>query len=226
MTLLISHWLFARDILISNAVESHPIAMVQVQEDPILVLLLGIIVVLLIVLIGIMVWGLRSPTAMAQPASRAAPIAAASRSRGGPGSRRTVASPDRAGFVRSAIQDTPTPHPFARPYVTAPTRTPPIVERVPHAALLIDRRDPGRRFDVWPVVNLGRSTDNTLQVLDMLVSRRHACLRLEQQRYCLFDLGSANGTFVNNQRVNGARFLSDGDVLAFGETEFMFRQLA
>lgn len=75
-------------------------------------------------------------------------------------------------------------------------------------------------------MDIGRSASNTIQVLDALVSRHHACLRLEQDRFCLFDLRSANGTFVNNQRVNGARILYDGDILTLGEMEFVFRQLA
>jgi hypothetical protein len=46
---------------------------------------------------------------------------------------------------------------------------------------------------------------------DRQVSRRHARIRLEGERYLIEDLGSKNGTFVNGHEVQGARPLQDGD---------------
>ena len=41
----------------------------------------------------------------------------------------------------------------------------------------------------------------------------------------LYDLGSANGTFVNGKRIDAPEALADGDTVRFGEVEFAFKQL-
>lgn len=222
MLLSIVSWL-ALNFLQNEWVGLHPSTWLQVPDNTVFVLLLSIIVLLLIALVGFVGWVMRSSLNLIEPRATSTPARTPTRS----SPRRTAVSPDRAGFARSIIEDTPTPPPVPYPYVVAPSRrTPPMAPSIQHAAQLIDRRDPRRRYDVWTAMDIGRSASNALQVLDALVSRHHACVRLEQDRYYLFDLGSANGTFVNNQRLNGARFLYDGDVLTLGETEFIFRQLA
>ena len=49
--------------------------------------------------------------------------------------------------------------------------------------------------------------------------------RLQDDKFVLFDLGSANNTFVNGQKVEQPRALADGDVVRFGEVEVVFKQL-
>src|SRR4051812_1050029 len=58
---------------------------------------------------------------------------------------------------------------------------------------------------------------------DPEVSRRHAALRITASGAAVEDFGSTNGTFVNEQRVDGTRALSDGDVVRFGNTEWELR---
>jgi pSer/pThr/pTyr-binding forkhead associated (FHA) protein len=58
------------------------------------------------------------------------------------------------------------------------------------------------------------------------VSRQHARIRLEEDKFLLFDLGSANGTFVNGQRLEQPVTLAENDVVRFGEIEFTFKQLS
>jgi hypothetical protein len=214
-------WL-ALSLIQNEWIGLHASAWLQVPENTVFVLLLSIIVLLLVALVGFVGWVMHSSLNLTRPQATPAPSRAPARR----SSHRSTASPDRAGFVRSVIEDTPTPPPMPYQVVAPSRRTPPIAPRIQHAAQLIDRRDPRRRYDVWNAMDIGRSASNPVQVLDALVSRHHACLRLEQDRFCLFDLSSANGTFVNNQRVNGARVLYDGDILTLGETEFVFRQLA
>ena len=65
------------------------------------------------------------------------------------------------------------------------------------------------------LLTIGRKgTDLVLE--QPLVSRRHADLRWENDRHVLHDRDSANGTFVNGQRVRGAQPLAPGDVVQIG----------
>jgi len=50
-----------------------------------------------------------------------------------------------------------------------------------------------------------------------VVSRKHARLVVEAGAVSIEDLGSANGTYVNNVRVRSPHALSDGDRIAFGQ---------
>ena len=60
---------------------------------------------------------------------------------------------------------------------------------------------------------------------DNLTSRHHALLKREGNRYLLFDLRSANGVFVNGQKiiVENEYELLDGDHISIGNYELIFR---
>ena len=69
---------------------------------------------------------------------------------------------------------------------------------------------------------LGRSADNDLVVPEPLASRHHARLEMRAGRWYVIDLDSANGTLLNRQRVSGEQALNAGDLIAIGETVFVF----
>lgn len=69
----------------------------------------------------------------------------------------------------------------------------------------------------------GRDTENDVLVNDPRVSRRHARVRVEGTRATVVDVGSTNGTFVNDQILNGEQVLYDGDLIRMGRTEWRFR---
>lgn len=65
-------------------------------------------------------------------------------------------------------------------------------------------------------VSVGRGPECTLRFDDGQVSRRHAVIRRLQDRYLIEDLLSANGTYLNEQRVRGCQPLSTEDVVRCG----------
>jgi pSer/pThr/pTyr-binding forkhead associated (FHA) protein len=54
------------------------------------------------------------------------------------------------------------------------------------------------------------------------VSRRHARLTISGGQATIEDLGSKNGTFVGDQRVEGVRALQDGEVVGIGSVKLVF----
>lgn len=73
-------------------------------------------------------------------------------------------------------------------------------------------------------VTLGRRAANHIALPgDSKVSRAHAFLQPLGEEWTVIDDGlSANGTFVNSERVRGRRRLYDGDILRVGETLLSF----
>ncbi len=70
------------------------------------------------------------------------------------------------------------------------------------------------------LVTLGRAPDNQLVINDSKASSHHAEIRFVGQDYTITDLGSTNGTFVNEQRLerNVPRSLHAGDNIRIGDT--------
>ncbi len=93
--------------------------------------------------------------------------------------------------------------------------------------MLVEKKDSAKRFDIdKPAVTVGRAPGNHLVVDHPTVSRQHATIKLEGEDYRLYDLGSANGTFVQDQRVRDPITLQDGMVVRFGQAEYIFKRVA
>jgi two-component system, NtrC family, response regulator AtoC len=67
------------------------------------------------------------------------------------------------------------------------------------------------------IVTIGRGADSDLPLDDGAASRSHARLVTSDGTAVLHDLESHNGTFVNGDRIEGARELASGDVVSIGE---------
>jgi pSer/pThr/pTyr-binding forkhead associated (FHA) protein len=63
---------------------------------------------------------------------------------------------------------------------------------------------------------IGRLPDNSLQIDNLAVSGHHAKIAWETDHYVVEDLGSLNGTYVNNERV-GKATLKHGDLVKIGK---------
>ena len=73
-------------------------------------------------------------------------------------------------------------------------------------------------------VTVGKDPSNTVVVADdPTVSRLHASLEHFPAGWCLQDLGSRNGVFVNGERVLATRALRSGDEIRVGGTRITFR---
>jgi hypothetical protein len=68
------------------------------------------------------------------------------------------------------------------------------------------------------IISIGRDVTNEITINDPEVSRHHCRLTRGPSGYTIEDLGSTNGTFVNGQRLTGARPLSPNDLVGLGET--------
>ncbi len=79
----------------------------------------------------------------------------------------------------------------------------------------------GRRFEVESgEVTIGRERSDVLLDDDGEVSRNHAVVRQSSEGFEVEDLGSTNGTFVNEQRISEPTRLSSGDIVRVGQTRF------
>lgn len=74
----------------------------------------------------------------------------------------------------------------------------------------------GERIEADPAVVIGRSTDCDVVVNDTYLSSRHARLATDDGELTLEDLGSTNGSYVNQELVRGRVQLRRGDVVQLG----------
>ncbi len=72
------------------------------------------------------------------------------------------------------------------------------------------------------VTTLGRAVECEVVIASKSISREHARLHLEGRRWFVEDLGSTNGTYLNEERVIGSLELRDGDTIQVGDVTFLF----
>jgi DNA-binding winged helix-turn-helix (wHTH) protein len=70
---------------------------------------------------------------------------------------------------------------------------------------------------------IGREGEGVILVKSSTVSRRHARIAIDAAGAVIDDLGSKNGTYVNDRRVEGPTPVADGDQIRIGSLLFTFR---
>jgi len=91
----------------------------------------------------------------------------------------------------------------------------------PTMAALLDLWGRPHRLD--PRTIIGRQVEGTgLAILEPSVSRHHAHVTLDADEWTLRDLGSANGTYVDDKLIEGPVTLRDKDRVRFGHIAFYF----
>jgi FHA domain len=112
----------------------------------------------------------------------------------------------------------------SRPVIEGPTEGPTGGRRRRGGALAIEYIEPldraGERVDVDIAVTIGRGADCDLQISDTYLSSRHARLANDNGDLTIEDLGSTNGTYVNQELIHGRLLLEKGDIVQVGGVLF------
>jgi len=78
----------------------------------------------------------------------------------------------------------------------------------------------GERVDVESYVTVGRSNDCELPLSDTYLSSRHARFTMDAGDLLVEDLGSTNGTYVNQELIDDRTLLQRGDIVQVGGVLF------
>jgi hypothetical protein len=92
--------------------------------------------------------------------------------------------------------------------------------------LVVDRaagHAAGLAYDVIDGATLGRG-DVEIQLDDPFASSRHARISRQGRTLVIEDLGSTNGTYLNDEQLTGPQPLHDGDRIRIGDSEFTYLQ--
>jgi hypothetical protein len=90
-----------------------------------------------------------------------------------------------------------------------------VVERAPG-------HEPGMIYDLGGDVVLGRGDTAEIRLDDPFASSRHARVYEQGRILVVEDLGSTNGTYLNEELLDGPRPLHPGDRVRIGDSEFAF----
>jgi diguanylate cyclase (GGDEF)-like protein len=91
------------------------------------------------------------------------------------------------------------------------------------AVVVIYGEELGRKYDLEEGKTvIGRSSKCEIHIDHDSVSRQHVRLTVKDGRCSLEDLGSTNGTFVNDETIGGKVVLKNADLIKVGRTVFKF----
>src|SRR5262245_11601438 len=90
------------------------------------------------------------------------------------------------------------------------------------AKLILTSGEHRQEFELAAMNTIGRHPDNSIQILDRIISKEHAqIIRQHDGRFMLKDLGSLNGTYLSGSRLND-HILKHGDELVLGSTHLTY----
>ena len=96
-------------------------------------------------------------------------------------------------------------------------------KRTQPSLVLIAGKPLGKRFPITPPqIVIGRSSDVEVSIDSPHISRKHAILKVQDGKIIVEDLGSTNGTFVNDAKIGHPVILKEGDHIRCGKTIFKF----
>ncbi len=129
---------------------------------------------------------------------------------------RSVALDVRSAAASSRRRDTAP----ARPREREPSRGKP-----PRALVVTDERNPkGRSYRLDGTLQIGRSDSCDITLQDTYASSFHARVFSRDGEWYVEDLGSTNGTYLNQRRVTSPSELHAGDRVKIGKTVLELRR--
>ncbi len=88
--------------------------------------------------------------------------------------------------------------------------------------VVINGIDLGKKYSLAQAsILVGRSSEADIQIDEEAISRKHAIIEGHRDRFVIRDLGSTNGTYVNDQTVH-EHSLGEGDQIKIGRTILKF----
>lgn len=130
--------------------------------------------------------------------------------------------------TRPGTLDEPT---FDRMNFTPGGMEPPAQSSIPEPMVgklvVIAGNDNGNEYPMSGMpMTVGRALGNDIVLTDIAVSRKHMTVEFDGRQYRLVDLGSGNGTLINDRLETGTALLHHGDRLELGNTVFRFEHPA
>lgn len=95
----------------------------------------------------------------------------------------------------------------------------------PELTLIVDLLNEQRAYPLRPGEHIvGRSSKASIQIPSDEISRRHARLTVHDSGIRIADLGSTNGTFIEDRKLEGEQSLQVGQAFAFGKIKARLAQ--
>lgn len=92
-----------------------------------------------------------------------------------------------------------------------------------HKLVRVNDSFAGEEFSLSEIENtIGRTDENFILLSDQSISRQHAKIVRDGDTYTMIDLESSNGSRLNGRPLKGAKELTPGDLVEFGDVEFVF----
>ena len=132
--------------------------------------------------------------------------------------------PEEKREIGSTAEVKPFSYDDAQPLSGEGTGTEVMLPSISSAWLLIEEgKMPEKRYEIRKkVISVGTSSDNDIVVTDKAVSRHHVKIRIEREKYFIYDLASTNGTRVNDRKIT-KKWIKEGDRIELGHTRMTFK---
>jgi pSer/pThr/pTyr-binding forkhead associated (FHA) protein len=85
-------------------------------------------------------------------------------------------------------------------------------------------REPGTAFEIHDEAILGRAPTSDVQIEDAFASSAHARVFPRGQSMYIEDMGSTNGTYLNERQLEAVEELRPDDTIRIGETEYRYQE--
>ena len=135
--------------------------------------------------------------------------------------------PEEKREIGSTTKITPFSNDGAQPLFGEKMGTEVMLPSISPSWLLIEEWGmPEKRYEVTKkITSIGTNDDNDIVLTDKAVSGHHAKIRIERERYFIYDLASTNGTRVNDRKIT-KKWIKEGDRIELGHTKMTFKTKA